>query len=161
MNNTDKFDDTDFREVISDAEEPEKSEEPESGGKGELQESGEKENEYEDTCYICHRPESKAGKMIKIPNEICICADCMQKTFDSMSHVMQRERDNEKAKELATYYANMEAESAAQVMSEMDEDLDLICDILQNMSEKQAAAILQAMNTEYAAQITKKISTGR
>ena len=38
MNNTDKFDDTDFREVISDAEEPEKSEEPESGGKGELQE---------------------------------------------------------------------------------------------------------------------------
>ncbi len=75
--------------------------------------------------------------------------------------VMQRERYNEKAKELATYYANMEAESAAQVMSEMDEDLDLICDILQNMSEKQAAAILQAMNTEYAAQITKKISTGR
>ncbi len=74
--------------------------------------------------------------------------------------VMQRERYNEKAKELATYYANMEAESAAQVMSEMDEDLDLICDILQNMSEKQAAAILQAMNTEYAAQITKKISTG-
>lgn len=75
--------------------------------------------------------------------------------------VMQRERYNEKAKELAKYYANMEAESAAQVMSEMDEDLELICDILQNMSEKQAAAILQAMNTEYAAQITKKISTGK
>ncbi|MDE6616520.1 MAG: hypothetical protein K2K35_08120 [Lachnospiraceae bacterium] len=75
--------------------------------------------------------------------------------------VMQRERYNEKAKELAKYYANMEAESAAQVMSEMNEDLELICDILQNMSEKQAAAILQAMNTEYAAQITKKISTGK
>ena len=40
---------------------------------------------YEDICYICHRPESKAGKMIKIPNNICICRDCMQKTFDSMS----------------------------------------------------------------------------
>ena len=75
--------------------------------------------------------------------------------------VMQRERYNEKAKELATYYANMEAESAAQVMSEMDEDLDLICDILQNIIEKKAAAILQAMYTEYAAQITKKISTGK
>lgn len=74
--------------------------------------------------------------------------------------VMQRERYNEKAKELATYYANMEAASAAQVMSEMDEDLDLICDILQNMTEKQAAAILQEMDTTYAAQITKKISTG-
>lgn len=42
-------------------------------------------NGYEDICYICRRPESKAGKMIKIPNNICICRDCMQKTFDSMS----------------------------------------------------------------------------
>ena len=40
---------------------------------------------YEDICYICRQPESKAGKMIKIPNNICICRDCMQKTFDSMS----------------------------------------------------------------------------
>ena len=40
---------------------------------------------YEDICYICRRPESKAGKMSKIPNNICICRDCMQKTFDSMS----------------------------------------------------------------------------
>ena len=40
---------------------------------------------YEDICYICRRPESKAGKMIKIPNNICICRDCMQKTFNSMS----------------------------------------------------------------------------
>ena len=40
---------------------------------------------YEAICYICRRPESKAGKMIKIPNNICICRDCMQKTFDSMS----------------------------------------------------------------------------
>ena len=40
---------------------------------------------YEDICYICRRPESKAGKMIKIPNNICICRDCMQKPFDSMS----------------------------------------------------------------------------
>ena len=38
----------------------------------------------EDICYIC-RPKSKSGKMIKIPNNICICRDCMQKTFDSMS----------------------------------------------------------------------------
>lgn len=43
-----------------------------------------KDNEYEDICYICRRPESRAGKMIHIPNNICICADCMQKTFDSM-----------------------------------------------------------------------------
>lgn len=41
---------------------------------------------YEDICYICRRPESKAGKMIRIPNNICICSDCMQKTFDTMNH---------------------------------------------------------------------------
>ena len=41
---------------------------------------------YEEICYICHRPESVAGKMIHIPNNICICRDCMQRTFDSMSN---------------------------------------------------------------------------
>lgn len=45
----------------------------------------EKEDEYEDICYICRRPEHVAGKMIKIPQNICICQDCMQKTFDSMN----------------------------------------------------------------------------
>ncbi len=44
-----------------------------------------KEDGYESVCYICRRPESKAGKMIKMPNNICICADCMQRTMDSMS----------------------------------------------------------------------------
>ncbi len=46
----------------------------------------EEKEEYEDICYICRRPEHIAGKMIKIPNDICICADCMQKTFDSMNN---------------------------------------------------------------------------
>jgi len=42
-------------------------------------------NEYEDICYICRRPESIAGKMIKVHGGVCICNDCMQKTFDSMN----------------------------------------------------------------------------
>ena len=41
--------------------------------------------DYEEICYICRRPESKVGKMIHIPNNICICNDCMQKTFDAMN----------------------------------------------------------------------------
>ena len=45
-----------------------------------------KDDEYEDICYICRRPESKVGTMIRIPSSICICADCMQKTFDSMNN---------------------------------------------------------------------------
>lgn len=43
------------------------------------------ESEYEDFCYICRRPEHVAGKLIKIPNNICICQDCMQKTFNAMN----------------------------------------------------------------------------
>ena len=42
-------------------------------------------SEYEDVCFICRRPESKAGKMFKLPNNICICDDCMHKTMDAVS----------------------------------------------------------------------------
>ncbi len=45
-----------------------------------------KSSDYEDICYICRRPESVAGKMIHIQQNLCICNDCMQKTFDSMSN---------------------------------------------------------------------------
>ena len=41
--------------------------------------------EYEEVCFICHRPESKAGRMFKLPNHICVCDDCMHKTMDAMS----------------------------------------------------------------------------
>lgn len=44
------------------------------------------EDEYEKVCYICRRPESKAGKMISMPGNIYICPDCMQKTFDSINN---------------------------------------------------------------------------
>ncbi len=44
--------------------------------------------QYEDICYICRRPESKAGKMIHLPmnSNICICSDCMQKSLDAMNN---------------------------------------------------------------------------
>lgn len=42
-------------------------------------------NEYEDVCYICHRPERIAGKMINMPGGVCVCPDCMQKIFDGIS----------------------------------------------------------------------------
>lgn len=44
-----------------------------------------KESEYEDVCFICRRPESKAGKMFKLPNNITVCSDCMHKTMDTVS----------------------------------------------------------------------------
>ena len=44
-------------------------------------------DEYEKICFMCHRPESVAGKMIDLPNNICICQDCMQKSFDAMNNM--------------------------------------------------------------------------
>ncbi|MBQ4530583.1 MAG: ATP-dependent Clp protease ATP-binding subunit ClpX [Lachnospiraceae bacterium] len=46
----------------------------------------EQNDDYEDICYICHRTESTAGKMVHLPNNICVCSDCMQRTFDTMNN---------------------------------------------------------------------------
>ena len=43
------------------------------------------EDTYEKVCFMCRRPESKAGKMITLPGNINICPDCMQKSFDAMN----------------------------------------------------------------------------
>lgn len=49
-------------------------------------EDKEQEDEYEKVCFICRRPESITGKMMDLPNNICVCQDCMQKSFDIMSN---------------------------------------------------------------------------
>ena len=46
-----------------------------------------KEDDYEKVCFICHRPESVAGKMMEFPNNITVCQDCLQKSFDAMSNM--------------------------------------------------------------------------
>ena len=48
-----------------------------------MEEEGE-QDEFEDVCFMCRRPESRAGGMIRIAENIHICAECMQKAFDSM-----------------------------------------------------------------------------
>ena len=52
------------------------------------------QDEYEKFCFLCHRPESQAGKMIELPNNIHICSDCMQKSFDTMTNQMNNGRIN-------------------------------------------------------------------
>lgn len=42
-------------------------------------------DEYEKICYICRRPESRAGKMVSMPGNICVCPDCLQKAFDTVN----------------------------------------------------------------------------
>ncbi|MCP1108820.1 ATP-dependent Clp protease ATP-binding subunit ClpX [Lachnospiraceae bacterium PF1-21] len=51
----------------------------------ETEENKVEDDEYEKVCFVCHRPESTAGKMIELPNRIYVCNDCMQKSFDAMS----------------------------------------------------------------------------
>ena len=43
------------------------------------------DNPSQDVCFICRRPESKAGKMYHLPNNICVCDDCMHRTMDAVS----------------------------------------------------------------------------
>lgn len=47
--------------------------------------TGDDDSEYEDVCFVCRRPESKAGPMFKLPNNICVCSECMKKTMDTVS----------------------------------------------------------------------------
>lgn len=51
-----------------------------------IKEDKKEQDGYEKFCFMCHRPESVAGKMIDLPNNICVCSDCMQKSFDMMNN---------------------------------------------------------------------------
>ena len=44
---------------------------------------GDGSDEYEEVCSMCRRPESRAGKLTRLPGGLCICQDCMQKSFDA------------------------------------------------------------------------------
>ena len=44
------------------------------------------DSDYEETCYLCRRPESKTGKLIHLPmNGICVCPDCMERSFKAVT----------------------------------------------------------------------------
>ena len=63
--------------------EDQKSQKTDSSKKS--KDSDESESEYEDVCFVCRRPESVTGKQFKLPNNICVCNDCMHKTMDAVS----------------------------------------------------------------------------
>ena len=54
--------------------------------KGVVEDTSKDDREYEKLCSICHRPESVTGKMIELPNNLYVCPDCMQKSFDLMNN---------------------------------------------------------------------------
>ncbi len=42
-----------------------------------------KDGDYEQFCSMCRRPESKCGKLMRLPGGLNICTDCMQRSFDT------------------------------------------------------------------------------
>ena len=67
----------DFREIIDDTEDVIVED-------AVIDEDDENDDDYEQVCMMCHRPESKAGKILTLPGGLNICSDCMQRMFSSM-----------------------------------------------------------------------------
>ncbi len=64
-------DDMDFREVTDD-ESVDIKDKKENDNPNISSARREDVPEFEDVCFVCRRPESKAGKMFRLPNNICI-----------------------------------------------------------------------------------------
>ena len=80
----DLYDENDELNEETDGEKEQKNGEQRDASK--TSNAGKSDNsEYEDVCFVCRRPESKTGKMFRLPNHICVCEDCMQKTMDTVS----------------------------------------------------------------------------
>ncbi|MBQ9865832.1 MAG: ATP-dependent Clp protease ATP-binding subunit ClpX [Lachnospiraceae bacterium] len=43
---------------------------------------------YEKVCSVCHRPESVAGKLMRLPMNMYLCAECMDRTADMVESQM-------------------------------------------------------------------------
>ena len=79
----------DFNEIDLNEEEAkgekEAKEEKKEDGKDTGSDNNRDDKKFDDVCFVCRRPESKAGKMFHLPNNICVCNDCMHKTMDTVS----------------------------------------------------------------------------
>ena len=78
------LDEEEKKDPKGDGAEKEENHELTASGHGD-KEDNDNENEYEKICFICHRPESVTGRMIDLPNNITVCPDCMQRSFDAMT----------------------------------------------------------------------------
>ena len=70
-----------YEEDESDSEEDEESTELTTAEDGDGDDTS-KKTEY---CCMCHRTESQGAKLLRMPNDMSICTDCMQKSFDTFS----------------------------------------------------------------------------
>lgn len=78
----------DFREVVDGMDTQDAEKETCEGTVEDTEEEADEDEDdspYEDVCFVCRRPESVTGKQFKLPNNICVCNDCMHKTMDAVS----------------------------------------------------------------------------
>lgn len=78
----------DFREVVDGMNTQDAEKETCEGTVEDTEEETDEDEDdspYEDVCFVCRRPESVTGKQFKLPNNICVCNDCMHKTMDAVS----------------------------------------------------------------------------
>ena len=69
--------------------------------------------------------------------------------------VIQQQQGDEQIKEYVNTYASMKPKQAAALMEQMTDDLKLVAKILQNMETDARAKILDAMDSQVAARLTK------
>lgn len=74
------------------------------------------------------------------------------------SQVIEQMEVDVKTKEQAERYAKMDPKAAASTLEVMTGDLDLVADLLSSMKTNQSAAIMQEMDPNILAKITKKMS---
>lgn len=78
---------------------------------------------------------------------------------DIYREVVRNFEYSQEIKEQAETYARMTPESAAAILEEMSNDLNLVAAIMDSMQTSKSAAILQAMKPTVAAQITTKMTS--
>ena len=68
--------------------------------------------------------------------------------------VIQQEQTDEEVQDYAATYSTMDPDNAAKLMEEMKDNLDLVAKILKNMSTEKRAAIMDEMDSAFAATLT-------
>jgi flagellar motility protein MotE (MotC chaperone) len=71
--------------------------------------------------------------------------------------VISNDATDSSLKDLATTYENMKPAEAAAVLEKMGDSLDTVADILQAMKADSRAKIMDQMDAEFAANVTKKL----
>lgn len=71
--------------------------------------------------------------------------------------IIEAKEADQEIKDLAATFEGMKADKAADVLESMGNDLDTVALIMNNMSSSARAKVLEAMEPEFAASVTKKL----